>query len=59
MNTYENVKQEKKILEINSLKMCETRWKGAGSNTSDTDKIIHSGGEKLQRDVAIVLDLQR
>ena len=41
---------------INILGMSEVRWKGMGDFTSDEYRVIHSGGEKGQRGVAVILD---
>src|SRR5438132_4504290 len=41
---------------INILGMSEVRWKGVGDFTSNEYRVIHSGGEKGQRGVAVMLD---
>ena len=43
-------------LGINVLGISETRWHGEDDYKSDAFRIIHSGGEESQREVAIILD---
>lgn len=48
-----------KRLKINTLGLCETRWKSAGINTPENYQIIDSEGENHQRDIAVVMDQER
>jgi len=52
----ENVKREMRRASINILGMSEVRWKGMGDFISEEFRIIHSGGDKGQRGVAVILD---
>ena len=52
----ENVKREMRRANINILGMSEVRWKGMGDFTSDEYRVIHSGGEKEQRGMAVMFD---
>ena len=51
-----NVKLEMKRLNVNILDLGETRWKNAGISTSDNCKFIHSGGQRHERGVGLLLD---
>ena len=51
-----NVKLEMKRLNVNILGLGETRWKNAGISTLDDCKFIHSGGQKHERGVGLLLD---
>jgi len=50
----ENVKHEMTQLGINIMGISETRWPGENEYHSDQFRVIHSGGEKSQRGVAIL-----
>src|SRR6187399_1664962 len=52
----ENVKREMRRNKLNVLGLSEVRWKGAGDQMSEEYRIVHSGGEKCERGVAIVMD---
>ena len=43
-------------LQINILGLCKMRWIGESDFYSDDVRIVDSGGETEQRDVAVVLD---
>ena len=40
----ENIKKEMARLKLNILGLSEMRWKGAGTITSGTNKLVYSGG---------------
>ena len=52
----ENVKREMRRANIKILGMSEMRWQGVGDFVSDEFRVIHAGGEKGQRGVAVILD---
>ena len=53
----ENVINEMKKLNISIMGLGETRWKGTGDQINEEGyRIIHSGGKKMERGVAIILD---
>lgn len=52
----ENVLREMKMNQINILGLCETRWKNNGDYMENGYRIIHSGGNRKQNGVAILLD---
>ena len=54
----DNVKQEMRRLEMNILGICESRWTGNNEFISDEFKVLHAGGGKHERGVAMVLDQQ-
>ena len=41
----ENLKQEMQTLDIDILRVCETRWTGNGKFNSDDFVMLYSGGE--------------
>ena len=47
----EKIKKEMKRLILNILGLSEMRWKGAGTITSGTNKLIFSGGAEHERGV--------
>ena len=51
-----NVKLEMKRLNVNILGLEETRWKNAGISTFDNCKFIHSGGQRHERGMGLLLD---
>ena len=51
-----NVKKEMERLKLNVLGLCEVRWKGAGSFTTDNYTIFYSGGDQHERGVGILID---
>ena len=52
----ENVKLEMKRLNVNILGLGETRWKSVGISASDNCNFIHSGGQKHEKGVGMLLD---
>ena len=50
----QNVKREMKRAQI--LGLSEVRWEGKGDEISGEYRVIHSGGEKGQKGVAIIMD---
>ena len=52
----ENIKKEMKRQKLNILGLSEMRWKGAGTITSDTNKLVYSGGAEHERGVGILFD---
>ena len=52
----ENLQEEMKKNNINILGISETHWKGDGDFTNDGFRIIHAGGKKKARGVAVILD---
>ena len=51
-----NVKLEMKRLNVNVLALGKTTWKNAGISTLDNCKFIHSGGQRHERGVGLLLD---
>ena len=45
-----------KRLNVNILGLEETRWKSVGISASDNCKFIHSGGQKHEKGVGMLLD---
>ena len=41
---------------MNILGLSEVRWEGKGEEMSGEYRVIHSGGKKGQKDVAIMMD---
>ena len=52
----DNVKQEMTRLEVKVLGIYETRWTGSKEFISNDFRMIHSGGEKHVRGVALIMD---
>ena len=54
----EEVKSEMKRHGLSILGISEVRWMGKGDFTSDGVRVIHSRGEKREREVAIMFDVE-
>ena len=52
----DNIKRERNRVKISIMGLCEVRWKRTGTKTSDSYKIIYSGGDKHERGVGVILD---
>ena len=52
----ENVELERNWLKVNILGLGKTRWKNVGILASDNCKFIHSGGQKHEKGVRMLLD---
>jgi len=51
----ENLKTEMQKNDVSVLVVCEVRWKGQGEIRSGDYTVYYSGGERAERDVAIVV----
>ena len=52
----DNVRNEMKRMKVNVMGLCDVRWVGAGVMKIEDDTLIHSGGEKHERGVGVLID---
>ena len=50
----ENVIREMKHLKVNTMGVCESRWKISGDITTEDHCIIHAGRESHERGVTVI-----